>query len=129
MRAHGMIVAIAGAGLLASAGVVTAGTLDAAAAPTSAPRSQTFTISCSNGHTYEAVAPPGANSMQGKSTTPAIIVSGGKGVLVPTTLTFTLDGFSFTKVRGQGNPNANELSCSATLPNGATVSAKGFLAG
>jgi hypothetical protein len=61
---------------------------------------------CSNG-TFQAVAPSGGNPPHSKSVTPAIIVSGGKGVLVPTT--FNMDGFSVT--RAVGNPNAT-VTCS-----------------
>jgi hypothetical protein len=76
-----------------------------------------------------AVAPPGGNSMQSRSVTPAIIVSGGQGVLIPTTITFSFPGFPpFTVTRGQGNPNANALTCTAPLGGGATVTASGFLA-
>ncbi len=64
--------------------------------------------------------------MQSKSVTPAHITSGGTGILVPTTITFSFPFGSFTTTRGQGNPNANAVNCTTTLSNGATITASGF---
>jgi hypothetical protein len=98
----------------------------ASAAPTQAPRAHVITITCTTG-TFEIAAPPGGLSMQSRSLNPGIIISGGQGVIIPVSATFTFPGFPpFTTTRAGGNPNVNEF-CTGPLGGGATIAVTGFL--
>jgi hypothetical protein len=94
------------------------------AAPTNAPRATPINLTC-DGTSYQVVAPPGSNSMQGNSTTPAVIVGGG--ALIPTSLTISSPFGTFTSTRALNNPHANALTCTGITPQ-FSVSATGFAA-
>lgn len=88
------------------------------AAPTHAPKAQVISVNCGGGD-FLAVVPPGSQSDNGKSLTPAFPLSGG-GVLVPTSITFAqapIPGIS----RAANNPNATDLTCNSDAFGGIIV--------
>jgi hypothetical protein len=99
------------------------------AAPSNAPRATPIDLTC-DGISYQVVAPPGGNSMQSRSFTPAIIVGGG--ALIPTTLSITFPFGTFTQTRALNNPHANDVTCTGTAfagtPQEFSVNASGFAA-
>jgi hypothetical protein len=107
-----MIGAAAAAGAFAALG----GT--AFAAPTQGPNANVIPVDCGPAGQFLVAVPSGGKSNNSRSLTPGIIVEGGSGVIVTTSLSF---GGPPVISRAGGNPNVTALTCSSPAFGGITV--------